>query len=140
MKTCRGPCRQHKRNEEFSEGNTNGHCTPCQSAAEKKSCANNPARFARRKKEAGARYRAAWPKKHRMQLFVRSAKNKGILIPGPCEICGDVKVDGHHDDYNKPLEVRWLCRTHHKRWHRENGPGKNAEGPADAGWQELLLI
>lgn len=49
------------------------------------------------------------------------------LMPQPCEKCGmePRKVDGrrivhaHHDDYSKPLEVRWLCRTCHAMEHRE---------------------
>jgi hypothetical protein len=35
----------------------------------------------------------------------------------PCEICGNPKVDKHHDDYAKPLEVMWLCRRHHIQRH-----------------------
>lgn len=35
----------------------------------------------------------------------------------PCEICGD-KAEAHHDDYDKPLEVRWLCFKHHREWHK----------------------
>ena len=35
----------------------------------------------------------------------------------PCEICGK-KAEAHHDDYDKPLEVRWLCFEHHREWHR----------------------
>lgn len=36
----------------------------------------------------------------------------------PCEVCGDPKVDAHHADYSKPLEVRWLCRQHHTHLHK----------------------
>lgn len=39
------------------------------------------------------------------------------LRRGPCEVCGAEKTDGHHDDYSKPLDVRWLCRLHHMEIH-----------------------
>ena len=43
-----------------------------------------------------------------------------------CEDCGlDGKIHGHHDDYSKPLEVRWLCAACHRQWHIENGEAKN---------------
>ena len=35
----------------------------------------------------------------------------------PCEICGE-KAEAHHDDYDNPLEVRWLCFKHHRGWHK----------------------
>jgi len=40
------------------------------------------------------------------------------LIKKPCEVCGKIKADAHHDDYEKPLEVRWLCRKHHAEHHK----------------------
>lgn len=30
-----------------------------------------------------------------------------------CSVLGEA----HHDDYNKPLDVRWLCKTHHELFH-----------------------
>ena len=47
--------------------------------------------------------------------FVRRGKIKKL----PCEICGNPKSEGHHIDYSKPLEVRWLCRKHHHELHRK---------------------
>ena len=37
-----------------------------------------------------------------------------FIIRLPCQICGR-KAEAHHYDYNKPLDVLWLCRSHHRR-------------------------
>jgi ribosomal protein S27AE len=50
-------------------------------------------------------------------MKVHRAKKAGRLTPLPCEKCGAVKVDAHHDDYSKPLQVRWLCRACHRAHH-----------------------
>lgn len=43
---------------------------------------------------------------------------EGELVRQPCEVCGiDKTIEAHHDDYYRPLEVRWLCRKHHIEHH-----------------------
>jgi len=58
---------------------------------------------------------------------VVSALSIGMLTRLPCEVCGAEPTHAHHDDYLRPLAVRWLCLSHHFRWHRENGPGANRD-------------
>jgi ribosomal protein S27AE len=65
--------------------------------------------LARRQK----RYRASNPEKNKARNDVSRALRTGVLVRQPCEKCGDIKVDAHHDDYSKPLDVRWLCRRCH---------------------------
>lgn len=48
---------------------------------------------------------------------VRRAISRGELERKPCEVCGEEPADAHHDDYSKPLQVRWLCREHHIEEH-----------------------
>ncbi len=61
---------------------------------------------------------------HRLKIAAQSltskAIRKGTLIKEPCEVCGKLKVDAHHDDYEKPLDVRWLCRSHHREHHEDD--------------------
>lgn len=48
----------------------------------------------------------------------RSVRNGDIDKPEMCEVCNSVKkLEGHHDDYNKTLEVRWLCGGCHRSLH-----------------------
>ena len=62
--------------------------------------------------------------------LVLRAVAKGVLVnPGRCETCGGSppprrdggsSIEAHHDDYNFPLRVRWLCKSCHARWHKAN--------------------
>jgi hypothetical protein len=56
------------------------------------------------------------PEKRKAHIMVGNAIKNGRLHRQPCEVCG-AKGHAHHDDYSRPLEVRWLCPTHHARFH-----------------------
>lgn len=61
------------------------------------------------------------PEKRAAHHAVNNAVRDGRLTKRPCEVCGNPNSQGHHDDYSKPLEVRWLCPQHHgEHHHREN--------------------
>ena len=63
-----------------------------------------------------------WPEQGRAHAAVHSALRKGTLIrPDVCPECGDVtRLDAHHEDYSKPLDVTWLCRSCHLILHRRS--------------------
>ena len=42
---------------------------------------------------------------------------RGDIKRNPCVVCNNDKSQGHHPDYDKPLEVIWLCRRHHQEVH-----------------------
>jgi hypothetical protein len=56
------------------------------------------------------------PDKKCAQEAVSAAVRAGRLVRQPCEKCG-AKAHAHHDDYSKPLDVRWLCPKHHTEHH-----------------------
>ena len=62
-----------------------------------------------------------YPEKVRARNILRCAVySKRICKPNICENCMKEfnRIEGHHDDYSKPLEVKWLCVTCHKELHR----------------------
>ena len=67
---------------------------------------------------AQAKWNDAHPKAMWAHSALRSAIRKGLIKRECCEVCGAVDVDGHHDDYDRPMAVRWLCRLHHREVHR----------------------
>jgi len=57
--------------------------------------------------------------KRAAHILTDNAIRSGVLVKKPCEFCGKKKVQAHHDDYSKPLEVRWLCIKHHHEHHKQ---------------------
>lgn len=49
----------------------------------------------------------------------KRALEKGLIIRKNCEVC-NAKSDynhGHHEDYSKPLDIKWVCPRHHQMIH-----------------------
>jgi hypothetical protein len=63
------------------------------------------------------KWKLANPKAVWAQHALRSALKRGLIIQQPCEECGALDAEAHHDDYDKPMVVRWLCRLHHGHVH-----------------------
>jgi len=59
------------------------------------------------------------PGKYRARTAVKNAIRDGRLVRKPCEVCGEIKVEGHHLDYRSKLKVVWLCFKHHRELHRQ---------------------
>lgn len=149
MKMCR-VCKQEKLESEFCRHPSTadgflGICKKCDSERSKlrrltnplvqaadRERAKKPETKARRHKvtsmwlkshpEKRAYYRQLYADKKRAHGIVKRAVRGGRLLRRPCEVCGESVAQAHHDDYSKPLDVRWLCAQHHadihQRWHR----------------------
>ena len=150
MRTCR-TCAVEKPLMDFyqqTNGNLHRDCKECwkayvkanrlvrveQYAEYERGRANLPHRVEARKeyartpegREAFRRANRRWcerhPAKRKAQVIAGNAIRDGRLARQPCEVCGAAKAQAHHDDYGKPLDVRWLCTTHHAEWHKHNTP------------------
>ena len=76
------------------------------------------------KKRAMAAYYKRYPMTYAAHVITSNAVRDGRLFPAiSCSVCmQNEKIEGHHDDYTKPMDVRWLCEKCHKEWHRHNKP------------------
>ena len=119
FKRC-GRCKEVKPVEEFYHSNSRpdglrAYCMPCWAVV-------NTASSKRYRQTAGyrnwlAKKRSDNPefrRKYLVRMFASIAIQLGVLVRQPCEVCGSEKVQAHHTDYAKPLEVRWLCKAHHQ--------------------------
>lgn len=80
---------------------------------------NRTSKYRKMAREWQAKYRndpRLKPKQHARGLL-NKAILAGKIFRKPCQECGETKVDGHHPDYTKPLDVIWLCRPHHAELH-----------------------
>lgn len=134
MKTCfkckaRKPLSSFYKHWKMADGHL-GKCKSCTKKDVSENYKNNRDHYAEyersrfqnpeRKKyalEQQRKRRLVYPGKYRAVNAVSNAIRDGRITRGPCEVCGEEKAQAHHDDYRKPLSVRWLCRKHHLEHH-----------------------
>jgi len=73
--------------------------------------------------------KAKWARKHSKTLYAqlrnkvkrkwRTYKEKYNIVPKPCVLCGNTKVQAHHRNYEYPLRIVWACFSCHKKIHKE---------------------
>lgn len=71
-------------------------------------------------------YRKNNPAKRIAHGIVGYAIHSGTLTQKPCESCGAFPTHAHHDDYSRPLDVRWLCPPCHAAHHKAERQARQA--------------
>ena len=77
--------------------------------------------------------------KKRANVILKRAVESGALVrPSMCSKCGERgKIEGHHADYSKPLEVEWLCTgCHGETWKKER---KGLQAKKRGGYKGSML-
>jgi hypothetical protein len=122
MKTC-SKCNQVKAEAEFgtrhrSIDGLQAWCRDCLREYQREYARNY--RDLERHRNNQKRYLERNRHKGLAHQMIGSAVRKGaIFVPLWCQRCGCVNhLEAHHNDYNKPLEVEWLCTTCHGLAHR----------------------
>lgn len=80
------------------------------------------------------RRRLREPEKDKARRRVAYAVQTGQIKRMPCESCGSMRVQAHHYDYSKPLDIKWLCFTCHRAEHGQEvtSPGGERSGLVEA--------
>lgn len=76
---------------------------------------DNPEKYYKYINEKVKNWRLNNPIKSKAHKVVFVELRAGRLKKGIC-FCGNEKVEAHHEDYTKPLDIIWLCKKHHAEY------------------------
>jgi hypothetical protein len=94
-----------------------GHCRACGKEYKEQHYMEHQGDYYNRTLERRRKH----PEQERAYRILDEAIKKGELIrPGKCSKCGELAtIVAHHDDYKKPLDVRWLCLSCDRQLHAD---------------------
>lgn len=133
MRICHD-CKTAKNENEYYKG-SKSYCKDCSKARTNKFRLENPDKWRairhrtiNKNKEKISKYYKEWyskngryrdSKKTNAHALVKKAVKEGVLHrPKLCSKCNETgRIEGHHKDYYKPLEVEWLCNRCHRIIH-----------------------
>ncbi len=96
------------------------HCSNCGCENDRhgqRYCKACHAAYMREHRAAYAELSDEAKKKNSARAYANTYLRRGKLKPEPCFVCSDPVAEMHHEDYEKPLDVLWLCRPCHLSCH-----------------------
>lgn len=83
------------------------------------------------------------PTKYNANKLIEAALRAGKLVkPHECSVCGckntDHRIEAHHEDYTKPLDIVWVCTPCHRKMDAERRVMEGAKAyPAAVAVQQM---
>ena len=121
-KTCR-KCKQEKATTDFSrqykDGKRHTDCRECKAVYYRQWYQKN----GRKRADNYSQLIYLYEKNHKREVSVkhrvyRAIKGKKLERPLMCFICGRIsRINAHHNDYDKPFGILWVCSSCHKKIH-----------------------
>ena len=144
-KVC-GRCAIEKPASEFATRTRKGrttlqpYCRPC--AIEYHGEWRKREGSSERLRDSKRRFRDLHRDADRAHQLVRDALVSGRLTRGDCCLASAAcsgTIDAHHDDYSRPLDVRWVCRKHHRTLDRKRRAALQGSQIAGTGAESRLV-
>jgi len=120
MRTCTA-CKLEKEESDFYFSKTHNrldyYCKACHRNIVREYAKTDKGRTATKRRSAKmlSLYRNKDKARRKLRYEVRMGR---IVKPSACDSCNnELKVEAHHEDYDKPLDVNWYCNPCHKSKH-----------------------
>lgn len=90
------------------------NCLPCWRERQKEKYSNNKVKYRQYCYDSIARHKEKQQARNKLHYAPKTGRVYKPTVCQECRIKPD-KLEGHHNDYTKPLEVEWLCTSCHNK-------------------------